>query len=621
MTIAEVIRQRLTPPPTWERPTDTLYALGEQPPAGDWAILVTQYAMTSAATLAYVLALAHTLQLSSAQTLSVISSTLIAMCIGTALQAWGGRTGSGLPLFSHPNPFFLTTCISAAAMYGPGAIGGVAILSGLISLTTGWMLVRFKAIFPPPVVGTIIFMGGVSLILPAVSHSLSEIHSFADSVSSASPQGGTSHYSPAGDLLRGGINPTSALISLISLVCMVSFPIWGGPRLRLAGLLAGIVAGTFIAWLTDSLAEVSALHAQAFFALPSITTPLLPLSPDILISIILVSTLSDLDSMGCAFSVQKLSMSNWRRPDLASAGTTIRGNGICDTLAGLIGSFPTGISSACLAITHATRSTSRYIGLAVAAVLLVLPFLPGLTAQLLRIPSPVMGAVQVYAAVILMVTGIEQIALRVLDYRRIFVVGLSILIGIAVMSMPALTADLPASLAGFQGNGFVATGLSAILLNLLFRIGIRQSFGQALEASPEGPRQAIIEFITTQASIWNVRRDVLRRATSAALEAIELIQLSGHGSPTEIHASNDDDQFCITLIHPGDPLKLQGGRFSLETARQDGTVKSDRDLDQGMMKQLSRHILDGLVDRISSHRVSSQSKSPAGSELRMLFDT
>ena len=620
MSIAESIRQRLTPPPGWERPSDTLYALGEQPPAGDWAILVAQYALTSAATLAYVLAMAHTLNLSSPQTLSVISSTLIAMCIGTTLQAWGGRTGSGLPLFSHPNPFFLTTCIAAASVYGPGAIGGVSILSAVISLTTGWMLVRFRALFPPPVVGAIIFMGGVSLILPAVSHSLSEIHSFSDSVSGAMAPQAAKHHATADDLLPNGIDPISASISLISLVCMVSFPIWGGPRLRLVGLLAGIIAGTGIAWLTDSLAKVSGLDTQSFFAIPSITPPTLPLAPDILLAIILVSTLSDLDSMGCAFSVQKLSILNWKRPDMVSAGTTIRANGICDTVGGLIGSFPTGISSACLAITHATRSTSRYIGLAVAAVLLCLPFVPGLTSQLLRIPSPVMGAVQVYAAVILMVTGIEQIASRVLDYRRIFVVGLSILIGIAVMTMPTLTANLPESMAGFSANGFVATGLSAIFLNLIFRIGIKRTFGQTLDGSPETVRQTVLDFIEIQASIWNVRRDVLRRASSAALEAIELIQATGRGTPLEIHVSNDDEQFCIRLIHAGAPMSLHGKRFNVQSAIEDEPIKADLDVDRGMMERLSLHLLDGLVDRISAHGGPSPGKSAESSELRMLFD-
>ncbi len=56
----------------------------------------------------YVLATAQIAGLDRQGTQSMVAMTLLGMALCTALQAWGGRTGSGALLVHMPNPFMIT---------------------------------------------------------------------------------------------------------------------------------------------------------------------------------------------------------------------------------------------------------------------------------------------------------------------------------------------------------------------------------------------------------------------------------------------------------------------------------------------------------------------------------
>src|SRR5690606_30017278 len=114
-----------------------------------------------------------------------------------------------------------------------------------------------------------------------------------------------------------------------------------------------------------------------------------------------------------------------------------------------------------LALCHISRSTSRWIGLAVAALLLLLAFVPMVSRALTLVPSAVIGAVEIYAAAYLVVSGIELIASRAMDSRGIFMVGLSFVAGLGVMFMPGIADAVPESIAFLAHNGIVVAGLTA----------------------------------------------------------------------------------------------------------------------------------------------------------------
>src|SRR5690606_1401861 len=119
------------------------------------------------------------------------------------------------------------------------------------------------------------------------------------------------------------------------------------------------------------------------------------------------------------------------------------------------GSYPSAISSANIALSHISRSTSRWIGLLTAALLALAAFLPQVSLALTLIPTPIIGAVEVYAAAYLIVSGIELIASRAMDSRGIFMVGLSFVAGVGVMFLPGIAELAPDSIRFMAKNGII----------------------------------------------------------------------------------------------------------------------------------------------------------------------
>src|SRR5699024_2461737 len=107
---------------------------------------------------------------------------------------------------------------------------------------------------------------------------------------------------------------------------------------------------------------------------------------------------------------------------------------------------------------------------------------PQVSLALTLIPAPVIGAVEVYAAAYLIVSGNGLIATRTMDARGTFIIGLSFVLGTGVIFVPQLAHLAPDALLLLASNGIVVAALVAIGLNLLFRLGTSQQVQQDFDA-------------------------------------------------------------------------------------------------------------------------------------------
>jgi xanthine permease XanP len=541
-------------------------------------MLSGQHAVTVMAFVTYVLIAAKSAGLSVAATQSMVALSLIGMALCTGLQAYGGRWGSGSLLAHMPNPFMVPFATAAVAAGGPAAIFGVGLLSSLTALFVGSVIPRLRALFPPTVAGTVVSMGGLALVEPTVRHSL-EIN----------------------DQMQ--IDPVSALIAGSTLACIVAFSIWGTRQSRLLGLVMGIVIGLVVAAMAGHLHGIDALASTPFLAIPDFHAPQWNLSPHMAVAIVMVAMLTQLDTLGSVIIMDRMDNADWRRADMKAVGRGIRANGLGDLVGSFIGSFPTFTSSANIALTHATRSTSRWIGLSTAAMLLLVAFMPQATLALTLIPAPVLGAVELYAAAFLIVSGVELIASRSMDSRGIFMVGLSVCAGLTVMLMPGLALHAPEALQVLLGNGFIVTGVTAVLLNLVFRLGTRQALEVKLDGSLGDLSQQITDFVEIQGAAWAARRDVVHRAALAALEAAEAITASGNRQVTGILGSFDEFNFELALRHTGEPLFLDA---LAHHAPHDAEAlwEADAEALEAAMQRVSGVLLRHLADRVSGEAAS-----------------
>lgn len=559
-----------------QRPTDLLYAADERPPPGALVLMGVQHAGTALAFITYVLVTAKMADLSVMATQSMVATALLGMALTTALQAWGGRLGAGALLVHIPNPFMITFVAALVAAHGPGAITSATLLYGLVALAVGPVVMRLRALFPPAVAGTVVCMGGLALVEPATRHAL-------------------------GVDAQMQIASSSVLVSGATLVCIIALSVWGGRQLRLVGLLFGIGVGIGVAALSGQLGDLQVLRQVPVFALPSLNAPVFYMDMSIFLAIALVSVLSQLDTLACVVILDKMDDADWRRTNMRAVGGGITANGLGDALASLVGSFPSGVCSANIALAHATRSTSRYIGLASAVVLLMVAFLPQVTLALTLIPTAVLGAVELYAAAFLVVSGMELIASRAMDSRAVFMVGLSVSAGVAVMLLPGMAQAAPKGMQFLIGSGFIVSGVVVIVLNLLFRLGSSQRERRELDAPDAAARLqlCVTEFVQEQGAAWGARREVVQRACMAALEGAEAIVAAGERKVMAISGSFDEFNLDIVIEHSGAPLALPTQPGNAALAHPADLLDADDAAFETALQSLSGVLLRRLADRIS----------------------
>ena len=234
-------------------------------------------------------------------------------------------------------------------------------------------------------------------------------------------------------------------------------------------------------------------------------------------------------------------------------------------LSGLLGGIGQSTFSSNVGLSLATGATSRSIAIPCGIIMMLVAFFPKLAAFFAVMPDPVMGAILVYVACYMILAGIQVITSRMLDARRIFVVGVPLIFGLSVDMIPGLFVDVPHHFQPLVSSSLAVSVVLVVVLNLLFRIGVTKR--QVLEVTPgvDGS-QRVFDFMETQGAAWGARRDVVMRATSAMNEfvesAAELQLVRGTARAT---VSFDEFNLDVDIRYDGSPMEFPTVRPTQET--------------------------------------------------------
>jgi NCS2 family nucleobase:cation symporter-2 len=206
-----------------------------------------------------------------------------------------------------------------------------------------------------------------------------------------------------------------------------------------------------------------------------------------------------------------------------------------------------------IGLSAATGITSRSLAYIIAIAFALLSLIPAAAALITTIPAPVVGAALFFTAAFLFTSGLQMITARLLDARKIIVIGFSFAMAMIADINHDLLARAPLLLHPIVDNAIVLGTVSAVLLNLIMRIGVRQRVTLKLDAGHVN-RDTIERFLTEQGGRWAARGDIVRRAIFGVVQMLEAVGDVPEG--TEIEATFDEFNLDVRVRYKGAPLTI-----------------------------------------------------------------
>jgi len=487
-----------------KKPAGLVYGVDDKPPLTVSALLGLQHVFVMTAGWIMVVVIVTTIGGTETEVENVLRMSMIASGIATILQSLANSpVGSGYFCPISSGPAYVSASMLAGKLGGLQSVFAMTTISGLFEGVLSRVLPKLRPLFPPEVTGLVVTMVGIELVTLGCPRFLG---------------------------FQNGSGPHGAapLIAAVTLAAMIAPTVWGKGKLKLYPLLIGLAVGSVLAYFLGAFQadRLEKILVAPIFSLPRRAQPGFVFQIDLLPAFLIASLASTLKSVGDLTLCQKINDADWKRTDMRSVSGGMFAGAIGTGLSGLLGGIGQSTFSSNVGLSLATGATSRSIAIPTGILMMLVAFFPKLAAFFAVMPDPVMGAILVYVACYMILAGIQVITSRMLDARRIFIVGIPLIFGLSVDMIPGLFRDVPHHIQPLFSSSLAVSTVLVVVLNLLFRIGVTKH--QTVELTPgvDGT-QKVFDFMETQGSVWGARRDVVTRAMAALNEFLESATVLG----------------------------------------------------------------------------------------------
>lgn len=396
----------------------------------------------------------------------LISMSLMVSGVGTIIQAKKIRNiGAGMICVQGTSFAFLSSILAAgfiAKAQGGGPdeilslIFGVSVLGAFIEIGVSQYLHKLKRVITPIVTGTVITIIGVSLIKVG----------FTDLA------GGQWLLDNKPEFFGSFQNIFLGFIVMASIIFAHKF---GNQWVKLSsiviGMFVGLIAAIFMGKVDLHL--ITQVHSTVSIPIPfkyGFSFDIAAFIPIALIYLITsIETSGDLTA-NCIISKQPIQGEGY----IQRIKSGILGDGVNSLIAGIFNTFPNTTFSQNNGVIQMTGIASRYIGVWIGAILIVLGFFPHIGALFRAIPNSVLGGATIIMFATVAVAGIKILATVDLNRRNMMILAVSFGIGLGVLLVPEVVTALAANIGGSAGNIFAsvfgspitAGGLTVVALSL-----------------------------------------------------------------------------------------------------------------------------------------------------------
>ncbi|USP41107.1 uracil-xanthine permease family protein [Acinetobacter sp. XS-4] len=396
------------------------------------------------------------LGVSQQDTNMILSMSLVISGIATFLQCKKvGPFGAGLLIVQGTSFNFIGPIIGiGSAMVAAGtpvnqvmaAIFGVVIAGSFIEMGVSQILPWVKRLITPLVTGIVVLLIGLTLIKEGLismggGYQAMQDHTFAS----------------ADNLIM------SCTVLAIIIVLNRIRVIW----IKSSAILIALVSGYILAGFMGHL-DFSGIKDAPLIQIP---TPMhfgLSFSWGLFIPMAFIYLVTSLEAIGDVTATSKLSNQPVNGPEWMKrikGGVLV--NGANSLLAGLFNTFPSSVFAQNNGVIQLTGVASRYVGIWIAGLLILLGLFPVVAGVIQAVPQAVLGGAVMVMFGAVAASGINILSSVHLDRRALLIIAISLALGLGVAQVPQILEHLPELFKNIFSSGVATGGIAALILNVV----------------------------------------------------------------------------------------------------------------------------------------------------------
>jgi len=396
------------------------------------------------------------LGVSQEDTNMILSMSLVISGIATFLQCKKvGPFGAGLLIVQGTSFNFIGPIIGiGSAMVAAGtpveavmaSIFGVVIAGSFIEMGVSRILPWIKMLITPLVTGIVVLLIGLTLIKVGLTSMGGGYGAMKD---------GT--FANADNLIM-----SCTVLGLIIILNRINVT-W----IKSSAILIALVVGYALAGFMGHL-NVDGLKDAPLIQIPSPMHFGLDFSWSLFIPMAFIYLVTSLEAIGDVTATSKLSNQPVNGPkwmERIKGGVLV--NGANSFLAGIFNTFPSSVFAQNNGVIQLTGIASRYVGIWVAALLVILGLLPVVAGVIQAVPQAVLGGAVMVMFGAVAASGINILSGIHLDRRALLIIAISLGLGLGVAQVPDILAHMPELIRNIFSSGVATGGIAALILNIV----------------------------------------------------------------------------------------------------------------------------------------------------------
>ncbi|MDN5345780.1 uracil-xanthine permease family protein [Petrotoga halophila] len=425
--------------------TEVLYKLEDKPPFYETVVLSIQHMLAMfVGIITPPLIIAGVVGLDPLETGYFVSMALIISGVTSFFQVKQiGPFGSGLLAVQGTSFTFVPMAIVAANVGGLPLVLGMALITSPVEMILSRFLTQTRKIFPPIVSGTVVMLIGLGLIETAITDI-----------------GGGAGASNFG-------NVQNLAIALFVLIVIVIANIYGKGIIKAGAVAIGLLAGYLVA-IPLGMVDFTPIVEAGWVTLPIPFKYGLSFNWALIIPWILAYIITTIETVGDLTAIAEVSgepIEGEVHDERLKRGALL--DGVGSTLAAVFNTLPNTTFSQNTGVIQLSKIASRVVGYGVAIILILLGIFPKIGALVSVMPSPVLGGATIALFGMVAMAGMKIAVKGGIDDRKMFILALSLALGLGVTFKPDIVNQLPEWMAVIFSSNITVGFLTAFILNLI----------------------------------------------------------------------------------------------------------------------------------------------------------